>query len=224
MLFLEDILSILLSNPKIYSQVEQKNLKFKNFCTVVNFNKNDKIFDIFDGAFLKNLISRGFYKTADLCFTSVCFIDEIPFGNSFHNKICAIYLSINELDWNIRSKEPTLIPIAFFQTRYEHHNSIFTPLACMFQVYLRTKKKLIFHHYKLNESGRLEIKTYQKEFRFLNIAFTIDKASSLLVLDLNMSSGYCSCWSCLIIGLKIGREHVYFPFIGKDVIINYFFF
>jgi len=216
MFFLEDMLSILLSDPYLFKMIKTKIDKYK-LPSFDNISNTDLLFDISSGLFYRNLIANDYFNLAEICLTSICFIDEVVVNNGMNGKICVVYLAINELDFDVRFKENYIIPIAIFQTRYQHHNSIFTPLITQFQAFLRNKKYVLFHHYSVNEINQIKTETFQKEVKLINIAFTIDKASAVLVLDISSHSGYCSCWTCLIIGKKVGHEAVNFPFEGFDI-------
>jgi len=84
------------------------------------------------------------------------------------------------------------------------------------QAFFFKTQNIVFHHYKINEEGKIETTKFIITVKAVVIAFIIDKASAPLVLGIMGHSGYCSCWSCLIIGRKERREAVHFPFIGFD--------
>lgn len=71
---LRDLLTIFLSDPDVYNWLL---IKTKYFNTKITLN--DKLFDIFDGVFMKKLISSGFYRLADLCVTTVNFFKTLNF-------------------------------------------------------------------------------------------------------------------------------------------------
>lgn len=97
-------------------------------------------------------------------------------------KVCVVLLAICEIDPNLRFKEIRLLPLGFFQKRFEHHNSILAPFISQLQVFLEKQQVTFFHYFVENE--KLKTIKYDLNVILLNIAWIIDKASAPLCLNL----------------------------------------
>jgi hypothetical protein len=188
-----DMFSIWLSDPELFSDATKK------YSEQTQNQKDGLLFDFFDGKIAELLIQAGASKLANIVLFGFLFIDEVDCLENAKQKICAVILCILNFDPKKRTLEKYLIPIAFYQVRHSHHNSIFAPLIAQLQK-LFFKKNIITIYFYYVENGILKANKFTGTLKLIIVAFARDKASAKLWLDIKGHSGYCSCISCLRIG------------------------
>ncbi len=207
MLDILEWLQILFSNREFYKMTQNKKEKTEN-------SKKGYILDIHDGLFINTMKDVGCFKLADIFLTSTLFADEIAvLQNS--KKLCVVLMTFNELNGDVRQKEPYVAPVMIYQPREDNHNSIFSPLATQLEMLALKKNKISIHQYYEN-NGETKKKKINKSINLFNIVWNKDKHAGKLVVNMKNCGAYCSCSACLIIGSIGDNNHVYFPFTGMD--------
>ena len=140
------------------------------------------------------------------------FVDAIPVNNGEFPNIYIVKAMLNNLDAkNERSKENFLFTLACFQERSDCDHSILKPLITLLQYFYYNDVKVDYYEY----DDQLNPTLKSIKIRLIPLVWILDKASNW-VLAMVSSQAYLSCWQCLIVGYKLGRENMFYPFYGKD--------
>jgi hypothetical protein len=180
-----DQISAILNNDNNYQKLKTNIRRIRKNRFTDFRNKQNKLEDIGTGILSQILKKLKFWTKDRISLTFTFFIDEFKaYSNSKKGKCMAIYGIINELPWDIRTKEDNLVLFGIFHSRNDPDTSAFIPFICLNQM-------LFFENFYLSI---LQKKSYETQVinipsRSLPICVLIDKASSPWILGIKSHSG-----------------------------------